>query len=84
MQTDYLTFTNNAPKRQCKKGVDLTRMTSTGPNPMYDNNNYTTCFDLTKFNVNGDKDIWNTFYFDWCKNGTGVTCASKEKQKLWA
>jgi hypothetical protein len=56
-------------------------MTSTGPNPMYDNNNYTTCFDLTKFNVTGDTAIWNTFYFSWCKNGTGVTCASKEKQK---
>jgi hypothetical protein len=38
---------------QCKKGVDLARMTTTGPNPMLDNNNYTTCFDLLKFNVTG-------------------------------
>jgi len=80
MQTDYITFTNYAPKRQCKEGLDLTGLTGSGPNPITDKNNYTTCFDLTKFNITGDGSIDNLFYFDWCKNGTGVSCASIEKR----
>ena len=70
-----------APQRQCQKGVDFTRLTSTGPTFFSDNYNYTTCFDLTQVNITGNTSIVNYFVFDWCKNGTGVTCASKEKQK---
>ncbi len=72
---------NFAPKRQCKEGLDLTGLTGSGPNPMTYENNHTTCFDLTKFNVTGGAaSIYNLFYFDWCKNGTGVGCASIEKR----
>lgn len=66
-----------APQRQCKKGVDLTRITSQSANPMLDNKNYTTCFDMSEFNVTGDTAIYNVFYFDWCRNKTGAeNCAS--------
>ena len=80
VQTDEKTFVNLAPKRQCKEGLDLTGLTDSGPNPMTYKNNYTTCFDLTKFNITGDGSIDNLFYFNWCKNGTGVSCASIEKR----
>ncbi len=79
-ETDSKTFLNYAPKRQCKEGLDLTGLTGIGPNPMTDKNNYTTCFDLTKFNVTGDITIENVFYFSWCEIGTGVGCASIEKR----
>ena len=47
LQTDLdKSFANFAPQKQCRKGVDLTKITSIGPNPMYDYDNYTTCFDL--------------------------------------
>ena len=80
VQTDEKTFVNLAPKRQCKEGLDLTGLTDSGPNPMTYKNNYTTCFDLTNFNITGDRSIDNLFYFGWCKNGTGVSCASIEKR----
>ena len=81
LQTDWKTIWNFAPKRQCKEGLDLTGLTTgSGPNPMTYKNNYTTCFDLAKFNVTGDGSIDNVFYFDWCRNGTGVSCASIEKR----
>ena len=75
-----------APKRQCKQSVDLTKITSSSPNPMIDNYNYTTCFDLSLINITGDDSVKNILTFEFCKNGssTGVTCASEEKRNNWA
>ncbi len=71
-----------APQRQCKKSLDLTKITSSSQNSMIDNYNYTTCFDLSQINITGDDSVKNILTFDFCRNGSSssVTCASEEKR----
>ncbi len=75
-----------APQRQCKLSVDLTKITSSSPNPMIDNYNYTTCFDVSQINITGDFSVKNILTFDFCRNSSSsdVTCASLEKRNKWA